>query len=121
MMKRVFLVLVALLVMVGICVADSHVDTFTLSADGTQTINLRSREKHLFSIEVLTSADDAVTVSIANQNGSALYAATATTAATGGEILVPTTYYFVGPNDTLTLTLADMASGTATFAVTFVN
>jgi hypothetical protein len=120
-MKKIFLVLTAFLVMTGICMADSHVDTFTLSADGTKVINLRCREKHFFSIEVLTSADDAVTVSLANQNGSALYAATATTAATGGEILVPTTFYFVGPNDTLTLTLADMASGTAAFAVTFVK
>lgn len=75
---------------------------------------------YLFQIEIKTSADDAVTYTIASGLGTTLYTTT-TSAAKSGEIGAPDTYWFMQADEGVKSTLANMASGTATIRVIVIN
>lgn len=70
---------------------------------------------YLFSVEIFTSLDDAVTFSINSAVGTVLFTDT-TTAATSGEISSPSGYWPI--NGTPNYTLSGLGSGTATIEVT---
>ena len=91
----------------------------TLSANEAYTLLNMSRVTGgwLMNVEVHTSADDAVTVTLTNARGTDLLNGNgSTTAATDGEYVIPNDRWAI--NSALTLTSADIASGTATFVIT---
>lgn len=85
-----------------------------LDANGSVTLGNNLIGGYLFSCEILTSADDAVTVSIASGIGADFFSHT-TTAATSGEFATISDRYTI--NSAPTLTVANMSSGTVTVEV----
>lgn len=70
---------------------------------------------YLFSVEIISSADDAVTFSIKSSLGTVLFTTT-TTVATSGEISGPQAYWVI--NGVPTYTLSGLVSGTVTIEIT---
>jgi len=98
-----------------------------LSADGSASLGNNLCGGYLFSAEVFTSADDAVTFSIASRYGTVMLTGT-TTAATSGEYIDPTAYRpmncnsdSLSSNDNPQYTLSGLGSGTAIIEVTVVK
>lgn len=73
---------------------------------------------YLFSVEILTSADDVVTFTIDSGIGTVLFTDT-TVAATAGEIANPTGYWPI--NSQPNYTLSGLGAGTATIEITVVK
>lgn len=91
----------------------------TLSANEAYTLLNMSRVTGgwLMNVEVHTSADDAVGVTLTNARGTDLLNGNGTTtAATDGEYVIPNDRWAI--NSALTLTSSAIASGTATFVIT---
>jgi len=74
---------------------------------------------YLFSVEVLSTLDDAMTFTIFSRLGTTIFTTT-TTAATSGEIKNPSGYWPMNKTKTTlpTYTLADLGSGTVTIEIT---
>ena len=89
--------------------------TLTLSADATdQSLEASLIGGTLFTVQIVTSADDAVTFTIKSNRGTTMLTTT-TTSATSGEWASPSDRY---PIDGLpTYTLSGLGSGTATIDV----
>lgn len=76
---------------------------------------------YLYQVEVKATDDDAVTFSIASENGSTLYTTT-TSAATTGEVGQPTAYWWIHPTEAATYTLSSFSgTGTITVLITVVK
>jgi hypothetical protein len=94
-----------------------------LSADGSGDLGTELCGGYLFSVEITTSTDDAVTFTIDSRLGTELFSRT-TTAATSGEIANPSGFWPMNydtddtANDYPTYELADMSGGTATAEIT---
>lgn len=74
--------------------------------------------KYLYTYDIKTSADDAVTLTIYSRNGTSLEAIT-TTAATSGEAGTFTSYWMLTGKETYQIT--GIGSGTATVDITVVE
>lgn len=87
----------------------------SLSADASAVdLNDNLVGGYLFSVEIFTSADDAVTFTINTGIGSPIYTTT-TTAATNGETPVVTDRFTI--NSTPNYTLSGLGSGTITIEI----
>ena len=123
-MKKLCLILAVLLVP-ALCFAGAYklpskavVEKLSLSADASGVaLDDAFQGNYLFQVEIYTSADDAVTFSIASETGTTLFTTT-TTAATSGEIDGPDAYYMI--TGAATYTLSGLGSGTATILITAV-
>jgi hypothetical protein len=95
---------------------DLVAETLTLAADDA-AVSLSDRLVGLFlyTVEIFTSADDAVTFSISSEKGTVLFTTT-TTAATSGEIKKATTAWPI--TGTPKYTLSGLGAGTAIIVIT---
>ena len=134
-MKKTALTMVAVLMLIGIAYAaivpvaryihKSSGDTMyvtqklDLSADAS-AVNLSEDlvGGYLFSVEIFTSADDAVTFTIDSGIGTVLFTNTTVTA-TAGDIANPSGYWPI--NSLPNYTLAGLGAGTATVEITVVK
>jgi hypothetical protein len=95
------------LVFCGLAQADIYTTEYTITGNASVTVEGHSG-RYIYYIEVLTSADDAVTITIASDWGAELFSG-ATTAATGGEWLEADAWYPI--NGKLTITTTNVSSG----------
>jgi len=91
------------------------IDTDITTAENLCKSNHRCSDKYLFTYDIKTSLDDAVTLTILSRNGTTLQAIT-TTGATSGEAGKFTTSWLLSGGEQFTLT--GIGSGTATVDVT---
>ena len=132
MIKRVLFFMLVMFVAVSAFADEVHredgeiiyiTQTMTLSADASAVYlggNLCGG--YLFSVEIISTADDAMTFSIASQNGTTLYTTT-TTAATSGQIENPTGMWPMNctGTDRPTYTLSGLGSGSVVIEITVVK
>jgi hypothetical protein len=94
-------------------------ERITLSADvASAPIPANLRGGYLFSVEVKSTADDAVVVTIKSELGTTLYTTT-TTGAIAGEIGYPSSYWPL--NGVPTYTVSGLGSGSVTIEITVVK
>jgi len=89
---------------------------FTADVAGA-ALPIKLRETYLFQIEVLSSADTSVAVTINSEAGAELYALSSgdyTTANIGQ----PSAYWWIHETETPTITIAGLGSGTITVKIT---
>lgn len=131
-MKRIFAIAAILMLLCGAAFADDvrpvtppqwtlYTQVLTPTADASaQDFNAQVAGSYLYSVEIKTSTDDALTFTIYSGLGTQLFTRT-TTAATSGDISMPTAFWPITRDRTPNWTLSGLGSGTITIEVTFVK
>ena len=118
-MKKLSLAIVIVLMSASIAWAGTYTAVYTITGNGTATMARQHVGQYLWQVEVIASSDDAVTIKIETVWGTDLISETTTSAATGGEFIIPAAYYAIVGTPTITTT--DVSGGNVQLKITTVD
>jgi hypothetical protein len=119
-MKRLITAIAAIVLLsASTAMAGTYTAVYTINGNGTATMERQHVGQYLFQVEVITSSDDAVTIKIETVWGTDLIPETTTSAATGGEFIIPAAYYAIVGTPTITTT--NVSGGNTQLKITTVD
>jgi hypothetical protein len=118
-MKKLLAAIAIVLISASTALAGTYTAVYTISGNGTATMERQHVGQYLFQVEVIASTDDAVTIKIETVWGTDLIPETTTSAATGGEFIIPAAYYAIVGTPTITTT--NVSGGNVQLKITTVD